>query len=48
MDVGLKDKVALVTGGSQGLGRGLALGLAAEGAHVAIADIKLGDVCFKP
>ena len=41
MDMGFKDKVAIVTGGAQGLGRGLALGLAAEGAHVAIADIKL-------
>ena len=40
MDVGLKDKVAIVTGGAQGLGQGIALGLAAEGAHVAIADIK--------
>jgi NAD(P)-dependent dehydrogenase (short-subunit alcohol dehydrogenase family) len=32
----LAGKVAIVTGGSAGIGRGLALGLAAHGAHVAI------------
>ncbi len=36
MDLGLKGKVALVTGGSQGLGRIVCLSLAAEGVHVAI------------
>jgi len=37
----LQDKIALVTGGAQGLGAALALRLAQEGAHVAIADLKL-------
>jgi 3-oxoacyl-[acyl-carrier protein] reductase len=34
---GLKDKVALVTGASQGIGRDAALALAAAGANVAVA-----------
>jgi len=37
MDLGLKDKVAIVTGGTQGIGRATALRLAAEGASVVIA-----------
>jgi 3-oxoacyl-[acyl-carrier protein] reductase len=36
MDLHLKNKVALVTGGSRGLGGAISLGLAAEGAKVAI------------
>jgi len=37
MDLGLAGKVALVTGGSKGIGFGIAAGLAAEGARVAVA-----------
>jgi 3-oxoacyl-[acyl-carrier protein] reductase len=38
MDLGLEGRVALVTGASKGLGRGIAAGLVAEGARVAIAS----------
>jgi len=36
----LKDKVAVVTGGAQGIGRAIALGLGHEGAKVAVADLQ--------
>src|SRR5688572_276102 len=36
----IRGRVALVTGGGSGIGRGLALALAADGAAVAVADIR--------
>jgi len=36
METGLKERVAIVAGSSQGIGRAIALALAAEGAHVAL------------
>ena len=40
MEFGLKGKTALVLGGSGGLGRAIALALAAEGAKIAVAGTK--------
>ncbi|MGM7774679.1 SDR family NAD(P)-dependent oxidoreductase [Arthrobacter sp. KNU-44] len=43
MSLPLKNKVAVVTGGRQGLGYGVAEALAADGATVVIADVEPAD-----
>lgn len=44
MDLGIKDKVAIVTGGTFGIGRAAAERLSAEGARVAIASRTQSDL----
>jgi len=43
MPPALAGKVAIVTGGAQGIGRAIAAGLAAEGARVVIADLRRAE-----
>src|SRR5262245_33000453 len=38
MDLGLRDKVAVITGGSIGIGLAIAEGLAQEGVHLELCD----------
>jgi 3-oxoacyl-[acyl-carrier protein] reductase len=44
MDLGIEGKVALVTGASRGIGRAIAMGLAAEGARVVMCARNAGDL----
>jgi 3-oxoacyl-[acyl-carrier protein] reductase len=44
MDLGLKDKTALVLGGGGGLGRAIAIALAGEGARIAVAGRGAGSI----
>lgn len=39
----LKDRVAIITGGAKGMGRGMALKFAEEGCSVAVADISINE-----
>ena len=39
----LKDKVALIAGGGQGIGEGISLCLAEEGADIAVADLNVDN-----
>ena len=42
MDLGLTDRVAIVTGGSRGIGFAISAALLAEGAHVVVANLDPG------
>ena len=44
MDLGIKNRVALVTGASKGIGRGISVGLANEGATMLLVARSAGEL----
>ena len=44
----LKDRVAIVTGGGQGLGKSMAIGLAQAGANIVIAARRIESIMRVP
>src|SRR5258706_545257 len=48
MDLGLRNRKALITGGTKGIGRAIADTLAAEGCHVAICSRHADEVAAAP
>ena len=43
MDLKIKDKIAIITGGGNGIGRAIALYLVAEGAKIVVTDLRRED-----
>jgi NAD(P)-dependent dehydrogenase (short-subunit alcohol dehydrogenase family) len=43
----LMNKVSIVTGGAQGLGKAIALDLARKGSHLVVGDVNLPRYCIK-
>jgi 3-oxoacyl-[acyl-carrier protein] reductase len=39
----LEGKTALITGGSRGIGKAIALGYAAQGCNIAFTDLEIND-----
>ncbi len=48
MPARLEGRVGIVTGAARGIGRGIALSLAREGADVVVADLTAQEVSYMP